>query len=258
MVAIRWWCRRSATRNDTPRLWGGGATHLGHVRTTNEDVIIIEPDLGLYAVLDGMGGHPAGDVAARLAGEAIAAYIQQHARLRRRWPRELLDFAIRAASVRLFTAGQRRWEYRGMGTTVVACLVVEPTHVIIGHVGDSRAYLSRGELVALTRDHTAVQELIDAGELSPSWADGPRWNQLSRYLGEIRVCPDLREQTLKPGDRLLLSSDGLYDVVPMPSIRRTLARRGTPEQIAHKLVELALKGKAKDNISAVVIAVDRD
>src|ERR1043165_7517265 len=122
MAAFRWWHRRTA-RNDTPRLVAGGETHVGHVRTRNEDVVLVEPDLRLYAVPDGVGGHPAGDAAARLAGEELAAYVRQQARIRQRWPRELLDFAIRTASVRLFSAAQRHWEYRDMGTTVVACLV---------------------------------------------------------------------------------------------------------------------------------------
>ena len=161
---------RGAARNGdrmTTRLWGGGETHRGHVREDNQDVIVVESDLGLYAVLDGMGGANAGDVAARIAGAKITACIHKKSRIRRHSPRQLLEFALQSADVEVFTAAQERLDYRGMGTTVVACLVVEPTRVVIGHAGDSRAYLLRDEeLVALTRDHTVAQHLVDAGALS--------------------------------------------------------------------------------------------
>lgn len=243
----------------TARLSGGGETHRGHVRETNQDVILVEPDLGLYAVLDGMGGANAGDVAARLAGETIVACIRQKLRLRRRWPHHLLEGALHAAAVEVFTAAEQRLEYRGMGTTVVACLVIEPTRVVVGHAGDSRAYLWRdGELAALTRDHTVAQRLVDAGVLSSDEMErSPHRHQLTRNLGRAYgVCPDVLEQALKPGDRLLLCSDGLYGGTSERAIRRALGARDAPEQVAHQLVELALRGAASDNISAVVIAVD--
>lgn len=257
MFPIGWWRQRSAG-SDTPRICGGGGTHVGHVRARNEDVILIEPDLGLYAVLDGMGGHSSGDVAARLAADEIAASVRQQARIRRRWPRELLDFALRTASVRVFRAGERRWEHRGMGTTVVACLIADPTRVVVGHVGDSRAYLLRDRRLApLTRDQTVAQELVDAGVYTPERAERSIGrNMLKRHLGDLHVQPDVVEQTVRPGDCLLLCSDGLHGSVPERSMRRALARRGSPEQIAHRLVALALKGEASDNISAVVVAVD--
>jgi PPM family protein phosphatase len=243
----------------TTRLSGGGETHRGHVRETNQDVILVEPDLGLYAVLDGMGGANAGDVAARLAGEAIVACIRQKPRIRRRWPHHVLERALHAAAVEVFTAAEKRLEYRGMGTTVVACLVIEPTRVVVGHAGDSRAYLWRdGELAALTRDHTVAQRLVDAGVLSSGEMESsPHRHLLTRNLGRAYgVCPDVLEQTLKPGDRLLLCSDGLYGGTSERAIRRALGARDAPEQVAHNLVELALRGAASDNISAVVIAVD--
>lgn len=146
------------------KLWAGGETHRGHIRETNQDVILVEPDLGLYAVLDGMGGARARDVAARIAGEEIAASIRRMSRTRRRSPRRALELALHTAAVEVFMAAEQQLAYRGMGTTVVACLVVEPTHVVIGHAGDSRAYLLRdGRLRALTRDHTVAQRLVDAG-----------------------------------------------------------------------------------------------
>jgi len=108
----------------TTGLSGGGETHRGHVRETNQDVILADPDLGLYAVFDGMGGANAGDVAARLTSETIVACIRQKQRIRRRWPHQLLERALHAAAIEVFTAAEERLEYRGIGTTVVACLVI--------------------------------------------------------------------------------------------------------------------------------------
>ena len=222
-------------------LWGGGETHCGHVRESNQDVIIVEPDLGLYAVLDGMGGANAGDVAAHMAAQEIVAFIRQKSRIRRRSPHQLLELALHTAAVKVFAAANERLDYRGMGTTVVACLVVDPTRAVIGHAGDSRAYLLRdGQLTALTRDHIGAPHM------------------LTRNLGrEYGVLPDVLELALKPGDRLLLCSDGLYGGAPMAAIRRVLGATAAPERVARQLVARVLKGDASDNVSAVVIAVDR-
>jgi protein phosphatase len=226
---------------DNSRLWGGGETHCGHVRESNQDVIIVEPDLGLYAVLDGMGGANAGDVAARMAAQEIVAFFRRKSRIRRRSPHQLLELALHTAAVQVFTAANERPDYRGMGTTVVACLVVDPTRAVIGHAGDSRAYLLRdGQLTALTRDHTGAPHMLT--------------RNLGRAYG---VVPDVLELALKPGDRLLLCSDGLYGGAPMAAIRRVLGSSAAPERVAHQLVARVLKGDAADNVSAVVIAVDR-
>jgi len=226
--------------SNSSRLSGGGGTHCGHVRESNQDVLIVEPGLGLYAVLDGMGGANAGDVAARLAAQEIVACIRRTPRSRRRSPHQLLELALHSAAVQVFTAASERRDYRGMGTTVVACLVVDPTRVVIGHAGDSRAYLLRdGQLTLLTRDHTSAPNL------------------LTRNLG--RACgvrPDLLELAIQPSDRLLLCSDGLYGGAPLGTIRRVLGSSATPERIARALVARVLKGAAHDNVSAVVIAVD--
>ncbi len=244
---------------------GAGETDVGHVRDRNEDVLLVEPDLGLYAVLDGMGGANAGDIAAKLASEVIANDVWEQARIRRRSPRrrpprQLLEYAFHDASADVIIAGETKEQCRGMRTTAVACLVVDPTRVVVAHVGDSRAYLFRaGELAQLTHDHTVAQELVDAGQLSASSARrSPKRHWLTRALGRTSVPlrVDVREQTLRPGDRVLLCSDGLHGYIPARSIRRVLAAEATPEQVAHELVALALRGEAPDNISAVVISVE--
>jgi protein phosphatase len=243
------------------KLWAGGETHRGHIRETNQDVILVDPDLGLYALLDGMGGANAGDVAARLAGEEIATSIRRMSRIRRRSPRQALELALHTAAVEVFMAAEKQLAYRGMGTTVVACLVVEPTHVVIGHAGDSRAYLLRdGKLRALTRDHTVAQRLVDAGALRVDEVEScPQKHFLTRNLGrEYGVQPDVLDLELKQGDRLLLCSDGLYGGAPVGSIQRVLGSREAPTRVARRLVELALRGEAADNISAIVLAAEND
>jgi PPM family protein phosphatase len=231
-----------------------GDTHIGKVRRTNEDALILEPRLGLYAVLDGMGGASAGDVAAKLARDTIREFI-----LHRRMtlaPRELLDAAIGAGSTAVFLAAQHQTERQGMGTTVVACLVVDPGHVVIGHVGDSRAYLLRGgRLQALTRDHTVVQELLNRGVLSAEEAERhPYKNVLSRNLGgRAETQVDTVEVALQPGDRLLLCSDGLYGFASGEAIQYLLGSGDAPEHVARDLIDLALRGGGGDNVSAVVI-----
>jgi protein phosphatase len=226
---------------NNPKLWAGGETHCGHVREANQDVIIVEPRLGLYAVLDGMGGANAGDVAAQLAAQEIVAYVRRRPRARRLSPLTVLTDALHVAAVRVFTAAKERRAYRGMGTTVVACLIPDPTCAAIAHAGDSRAYRLRGrQLTALTMDHTAYGS-----------------HALTRNLGmECGVQPALQLIALQQGDRLLLCSDGLYGGAPGYAIERVMRGRDAPERIARQLVAEVLAGDAGDNVSAVVIAVD--
>jgi protein phosphatase len=231
-----------------------GDSHIGKVRTTNEDALILEPRLGLYAVLDGMGGASAGDVASQLARDAIRDFV--HDRRATRPPRELLEAAIVAGSAAVFGEAQRHRDRHGMGTTVVACLVIDPQRVVIGHVGDSRAYLWRdGRLQTLTRDHTIVEELVERGLLSAEEAERhPYKNVLSRNLGakpETRV--DCLELELRPGDRLLLCSDGLYGYAAADAIQYLLGSGDAPEHVARDLIDLALRGGGGDNVSALVI-----
>ena len=240
-----------------PTVQSAGDSHIGEVRTINQDALLLEPGLGLYAVLDGMGGHSAGEVASRLARDEIRDFVHRHRTTLTR--HRLLEAAIRAASAEVFNRGQQHLDHHGMGTTVVACLVVNGHRATIAHVGDSRAYLWRdGELQPLTRDHTAVQELVERGLLSAASAERhPYKNMLTRYLGAktaiqgIQVdCVDLE---LQPGDRLLLCSDGLYGYAAAPAIQRLLGSGKTPEHVVRSLIELALHGGGGDNVSVLVI-----
>jgi protein phosphatase len=238
----------------SPGVRVAGSSHVGKVRTTNEDALIVDAARGLHAVLDGMGGAMAGDVASITARDAIAEYIDAH---RGEYaPAALLERAIVHASATVFEAAQTARERHGMGTTVVACMVVDPRRIVVAHVGDSRAYLLRnGRLQQITRDHTIVEELVERGMLPPEEAERhPYKNVLSRNLGarpDARV--DVNELELKPGDRMLLCSDGLYGYASMESIQYLLGSGDAPEHVARDLIDLALRGGGGDNVSAIVV-----
>ncbi|MDB4960374.1 MAG: serine/threonine protein phosphatase [Myxococcales bacterium] len=231
-----------------------GDTNVGKVRTSNEDSMIVDAARGLYVVLDGMGGANAGDIASQTARDAILSFVA-HKRTTME-PTSLMEAAIQSGSAAVFGAAQAHKERHGMGTTVVACLVVDAKRAVVAHVGDSRAYLLRqGRLQTLTRDHTIVEELVDRGLLSPDEAERhPYKNVLSRNLGsraETRV--DVLEIELKPGDRVLLCSDGLYGYASAEGIQYILGSGDAPEHVARDLIELALRGGGGDNVTTIVI-----
>ncbi|HWO24734.1 MAG TPA: Stp1/IreP family PP2C-type Ser/Thr phosphatase [Kofleriaceae bacterium] len=237
-----------------PPLRMAGDTHVGRVRKTNEDSLIVEPRAGLFAVLDGMGGANAGDVASRTARDAIRDFVL----LRRAslGPKQLLEQALQAGNSAVHLAAQRSREHHGMGTTVVACLVGESGRTVIAHVGDSRAYLLRdGRLQALTRDHTVVEELVERGLLAAEEAGRhPHKNVLSRNLGsrpQARV--DVQEISMQGGDRILLCSDGLYGYASAEGIQYLLGSGDAPEHVCRDLIELALRGGGGDNVSTIVL-----
>ena len=232
-----------------------GDTHVGKVRTENEDSMILDPQRGLFVVLDGMGGANAGDIASQTARDAILSYVA--ARRGSLEPKVLLEAAIQSGSAAVFGAAQAHRERHGMGTTVVACLLVD-RRAIIGHVGDSRAYLLRdGRLQSLTRDHTIVEELVIRRMITPDEAERhPYKNVLSRNLGsraETKV--DIAEVDLKPGDRLMLCSDGLYGYASAEAIQYVLGSGDAPEHVTRDLIDLALRGGGGDNVSTIVIEV---
>jgi protein phosphatase len=216
--------------------------------------MMVDHQRGLYVVLDGMGGANAGDVASQTARDAIRDFVAQ--RRGTLEPKALLEAAIQYGSATVFNAAQQVRERHGMGTTVVACLLVDSNRVVIAHVGDSRAYLLRhGRLQALTRDHTIVEELVDRGALPPEEAERhPYKNVLSRNLGakpETRV--DVLELELKPGDRLMLCSDGLYGYASTEGMQYLLGSGDAPENVARDLIDLALRGGGGDNVSTIVL-----
>ena len=231
----------------------GAATDVGRMRTNNEDSYLSERPVA--AVADGMGGHNAGEVASAIAIEELTALKGMGP-----WPNERaatddLKRAIVRANrrIREMAAGDR--ELNGMGTTLVAVLE-DGDSVHLANVGDSRAYLLRqGELTQVTVDHTLVQELVDDGRLSPKDAERhPQRSMITRALGvDHEVEIDLFTYKLLPGDRLVLCSDGLSDVLNPAQIRNALLRVRDPQKAAERLVAMAVEGGGPDNVTVIVV-----
>lgn len=246
-------------------------TDPGRKRSSNEDSYSTRPDVGLFVVADGMGGHVAGEIASRVAVEAIEAFIQETAGAdkNRTWPfpfdptlsleANRLKAAFRLANRRIASAIADSQDLRGMATTASAVLLGQRT-ACLGHVGDSRVYVLRsGALEQITNDHSWVEEQVRAGTLTPSAARQHPWrNVVTRALsGGEDPEVDVTEVTPVPGERYLLCSDGLFAVVPDQRIAEILSQRGVPlDAICRGLVEAANEGGGPDNITTLVLEID--
>jgi protein phosphatase len=224
------------------------ALAIGAGSTSNADDFLL-------VVADGMGGHPAGDVASQIAMntliEAFPTVPDGDLGL-------ALKQAYRRANEAVFQAGDAEPTQAGMGTTMTSALI-HGKYATIANVGDSRAYLLRGDgLTQVTRDHTVVSDEVAQGRISAEAArSDPRRNRLTHAIGTQpkldSKLPSIFELTLLPGDRLLLCSDGLYDVLDDVDIRRTLLGQDAGEAAQH-LVEMAKQRGTHDNATAVVAA----
>lgn len=241
--------------------WGG--SEIGHVRTRNEDSFALRPTSvdsvremaqALFAVADGMGGHPGGDVASSLAVAAVLETERNAAEPEREWLARMHDAA--QASIELRARQDPRLGQ--MGTTLTVALVSEGL-CWINHVGDTRLYWVRGSRIAgVTRDHTVAQEMVDAGRLAASASDGhPMGNVLTRCLG---VCPDQRADrperplALHPGDCLILATDGLIKTMAPDALPAMLASRSV-EDAGRAMLASALSNGAPDNVTVVLVRV---
>ncbi|GAB2988808.1 Stp1/IreP family PP2C-type Ser/Thr phosphatase [Amycolatopsis acidiphila] len=227
------------------------ATDVGQRRDANEDSVFTSSRL--LAVADGMGGHVAGEVA---SSAAIAAVTDLDQRLAEGDldPAEALPETVADAVGRLTALAEEDPALQGMGTTMTAMLW-EGTRFVVAHVGDSRAYRLRDEqLEQITRDHTVVQELVDQGRITPEAAmTHPSRSVLTRALQSGgHADPDVFAVEAKAGDRYLICSDGLSDVVPPELLEETLASVSDPGEVVQKLIELANAGGGPDNITCVV------
>jgi protein phosphatase len=240
-------------------LRSAASTHVGLRRQANEDRFAIVPELGLYLVADGMGGHQAGQVASRLAAEgairAIAALQGAAVSLAER-----LRQAVACANREIFVEAQARPELAGMGTTFVGLLFGEG-RLALAHVGDSRAYvLRRGRLRALTDDHSIVAELLRRHAISEADArEHPHRHVLTRALGvRPRTEPDLAELTPQPGDLFVLCSDGLTSHVDDAGLAARLADEDDLEAAAADLIGAANRAGGLDNSTVVLIRYEKD
>lgn len=244
-----------------------GVSHPGRVRKINEDALLYEAEIGLFLVADGMGGHNAGEVASKLAIEAVRGFM-----VRTRggddfiWPYGInphLSFdanrlmtALKLANRRVFKAGESHDEYTGMGTTVVAGLV-ENGQLIFSGVGDSRIYsFLEGRLTQLTQDDSWVATVLgrELGMADASLADHPMRHVLTNVIGAREQTEiEVDERPLTDGETLLLCSDGLHGALDDKTIEGFMASQTDAAALAEQLVQAALERDGSDNITALVV-----
>lgn len=235
-----------------PIQWlAASATNVGAVRTVNEDAVLERSEIGLWAVADGMGGHDAGNVASSMIVEALSDLSK---------PQTLNDY-VNTIESRIWEANQRLREYseimldgRIVGSTFISFLAFRQVGVCLW-MGDSRLYRYRGqELVQLSRDHSEVAELLQAGEITEEEAvNHPDANVITRAVGTTdEPYIDLEVFDLKLGDIYLLCTDGLYNSLSRDTIIQTL-QAGQPGQVVDRLIDAALENGATDNVSVVVV-----
>lgn len=234
---------------------------IGLIRSNNEDrcwVGTTANGLPLAIVADGMGGHQAGDVASQLAVETLReAMSDVKADLTDDEAKMLIRQSILQANEVVYNTAASNEQYHNMGTTVVAALFLPNDHAVIGHIGDSRAYMiSDRAIKQLTEDHTLVNELLRSGQITPEEAvHHPRRNVLTRALGtEDTVEVDLRIVPWKSEDTMLLCSDGLSGLVDDGLLLATLLRNELSlDEKADQLIQLALKAGGDDNVTVVLL-----
>jgi protein phosphatase len=247
------------------RILTAAATDVGRKRSGNEDSYAVwsaeavggtHPADRLLVVCDGMGGTAAGEVASRMAVDAI---VQSFEASRADDPAVALSDAVHAANDAIWDHVQARPDLKGMGTTCTA-IALRGDEVTIGHVGDSRAYLVRGrEITQLTQDHSLVAQLVARGELTAERAKhDPRRNVVTRSVGvgaEVEVDIVSLQQPLQPGETLLICSDGLHGPVDDDLLAQA-ASKGSIERAANDLIDLANERGGPDNITAVLARMD--
>lgn len=243
-----------------------GLTDIGRRRATNQDSWGVYPQQSLFVVADGVACSTDGALAAALVVELLPTYVSRHLKADDRdgaaplsgSKADLLGRALveYCDDFRAFTATDDR--AAGANTTVVA-VVVAGTRALVAHLGDSRAYLCRDQrLQQITRDHSVIQDMIDAGEVSIEEAERhPARAILTRHVAMFpQALPDAAAVALLPADRILLSSDGLHGVVDDASLARILDAHPEPADACQALIEAALQAGGPDNVTAVVVDIE--
>jgi serine/threonine protein phosphatase PrpC len=243
---------------------------VGRKRDHNEDSFLIDDELQLYVVADGMGGHAGGGTASRIAVETIDQKLRE---LRTAEPSpatgtrnlqdspvpETIRSAVEQACLAIYARAQEDPELAGMGTTVIS-LMLDDAHAFFAHVGDSRAYLVRGELIQqISEDHSLVNEQIKAGMITPEEARHSRYrNIITRSVGfEEEVQVDVMGLLAEPGDTFILCSDGLANMLEDTEILEAV-REKTLAEIPSTLIALANERGGDDNITVVAVRAELD
>ena len=239
------------------------ALDVGRARTNNEDSVALDPEANVAVLADGMGGYNAGEVASGMATSLVCSSLVQWLNARATpsatTARELaqaMGRCVEQANRAIFDASNTNPQYSGMGTTL-AMVAMASGHLVVGHVGDSRVYRLRGgQLQRLTRDHSLLQEQLDAGLITPAQAArSTNRNLVTRALGvEAEVTLEARDHSLMQEDLLLLCSDGLTDMVDDEGICDLLCHTHASLQDAcQALVDAANAAGGRDNISVVLV-----
>lgn len=227
----------------------GSRTDIGCLRDHNEDSLVVAPPL--FAVADGMGGHAAGEIASEIAISVLAERVPEHP------DGEALARIVEEANREVLRASHDGRGREGMGTTMTAAML-EGERLIIAQVGDSRAYLMhQGKLQQLTRDHSLMADMIEAGQLTPEEArTHPQRSVITRALGsDPHLQPDIYEINVETGDRLLVCSDGLSGMVCDADLESTMRRIQDPQRCATQLVNEAIAAGGHDNVTVIVADV---
>jgi serine/threonine protein phosphatase PrpC len=237
-----------------------GSRSAQGVRPNNEDRLIVDLEHGLFMVADGMGGQERGEQASGLAAEIIPRAVQDHLKAAED-ATSAVKHALDEANQAIIDAGRNQAAGRRMGTTAV--VAVQRDHqVFVAGLGDSRAYLVRGDRVEqLTMDHTVADALERNGTLTHEQARNSPWkNVLYKFLGcvEMTEGPEVRPFAPEAGDRLVLGSDGLTNFIGDDDLRGGAQQFNNPQDWADHLVKAALERGSKDNVTCVIVAFDRE
>jgi protein phosphatase len=239
------------------------AVDPGRARTNNEDAVIVDETSGLAILADGMGGYNAGEVASNMVTTFVAAELGRWLRDGRDGAsvsdtRKAMEICVDNANRAIFNSSNANPNYAGMGTTLVVG-VFRPGQLILGHVGDSRGYRLRGgRMQQLTRDHSLLQEQLDAGLITPEQAlYATHKNLVTRAVGvEDTVMLEVHTHEVQPGDVYLLCSDGLSDMLDDNEIAFVISGQPTLEAATLALVDAANQAGGRDNISVILTRCD--
>ena len=232
------------------------ATDIGQKRTMNQDFVFASASPvgnlpNLFVVADGMGGHNAGDFASRYGVSVLVESVKRDTNFN---PVRIIRHGIEAANSQIFEQAKRDISMEGMGTTMVVATVVG-NYAYVANVGDSRLYLINQGIVQLTKDHSLVEEMVRLGGIKPEEAKHhPDKNIITRAVGVLpEVTADFFEISLKPGDEILMCSDGLTNMIEDDEIRHIVLGQRDIVEKAEKLIETANRNGGKDNITVVLI-----
>ena len=235
-------------------------THTGLLRENNEDAALADEAHGVAVLADGMGGYNAGEVASDMATKIISSELgrwlsEAGKQANVKEVRKALDICVHNANLAVFTAATQHEQYAGMGTTLVAGVFLE-SRLVLGHIGDSRCYRSRQkQLVQITKDHSLLQEQLDAGLITPEQAAiSANRNLVTRALGiDDFVQLEVHDHAVEPGDIYLMCSDGLSDMVEDGFIARVMETDATLDQKAKQLISSANACGGRDNITVLLV-----